>query len=316
MSTKRPATIRAGLVAATERPLKQLVASLPGTAGAKPYDPIHDARVALRRLAALLRAFAPYLPEARVARLKREIRWLRRELGPARDLDVFIQETVPELHRLFRHEAGLAALLDTAAARRRRVGAKLAKAAATPRAKRVPAALRTAFDIDGAAPRRAHKGSNARQRVSINAPFDPFVLATLQRRWKKIRKFHRLVKLPKAPLHKLRIRLRTFRYLCDAFAPALPERRYAMFRRAMTALQDHMGALNDASIAPQLAAALAREAAKAPGRAAAVADAVARASGLFAGWGAARRQVFHATLDEPWHRMVKRGDRMFAAMKG
>jgi CHAD domain-containing protein len=132
----------------------------------------------------------------------------------------------------------------------------------------------------------------------------------LQRRWKKIRKIRRLVKLSKLLLHKLRIRLRNFRYLCDGFAPALPERRYAMFRRAMTALQDHLGALNDASMTPLLAAALARDAVRTHDRAA-----VARASGLFAGWGAARRQVYHATLDEPWHRMVKRGDRMFAGMK-
>jgi len=83
-----------------------------------------------------------------------------------------------------------------------------------------------------------------------------------------------------------------------------------MFRRAMTSMQDHLGALNDAAMAPALAAGLARAARRTHDPAA-----VARVAGLFAGWGAARRQVFHATLDEPWHRMVKRGDRMFAAMK-
>jgi CHAD domain-containing protein len=311
MAPKRPATIRAGIAAAAERPLAQLAASLPNVAGPRPFDPIHDARVALRRLAALLRAFAPYLPAARVAHLKRELRWLRRELGPARDLDVFIHETMPELHRLFRHEAGLAALLETAAARRRRAAAKLARTAANPRAKRLAAALHAAFDARGAAPLRARETDGLRLPETTDAPFDAFVLATLRRRWKKIRKIRRLVKLPKVQLHKLRIRLRNFRYLCDGFAPALPARRYALFRRAMTALQDHLGALNDAAVAPLLAAALAREAAKTHERAA-----VARASGLFAGWGAARRQVFHATLDEPWHRMIKRGDRMFAAMKG
>ncbi len=311
MSPKRTATIRAGIAAAAERPLAQLAANLPKIAGPAPFDPIHDARVALRRLSAILRAFAPYLPAARVAALKREIRWLRRALGPARDLDVFIHETVPDLHRLFRHEAGLAALADIAAARRRRLGAKLARTAADPRAQRLPGALRAAFDAAGAAPRRARKSENPRLPASADAPFAAFVFATLQQRWKKIRKIRRLVKLPKAQLHKLRIRLRNFRYLCDAFAPALPPRRYAMFRRAMTSLQDRLGALNDASVAPQLAAALARAAAATHDRAA-----VAHASGLFAGWGAARRQVFHDALDEPWHRMVKRGDRMFAAMKG
>jgi triphosphatase len=311
MATKRPATIRAGLVAATERPLGQFVANLPATAGPKPYDPIHDARVALRRLAALLRAFAPYLPAARVAYLKREIRWLRRELGPARDLDVFIHETVPELKDLFSHEPGFAALLDAAKAQRTRTAAALARTIASRRAARLTRALQETFGANGPTRRgqtRRRKGSS--QPPTIASPFDAFVVAVLRRRWKKIRKIRRLIRLPKLQLHKLRIRLRNFRYLCDGFVMMLPERRYAMFRRAMTSLQDHLGALNDASMTPQLAAGLARAARRTHDPAA-----VARVAGLFSGWGAARRQVFHATLDDPWHRMLKRGDRMFAAMK-
>ena len=159
--------------------------------------------------------------------------------------------------------------------------------------------------------RGQRKRSNGSLPPTVDSSFGAFVVATLRRRWKKIRKIRRLVKLSKALLHKLRIRLRNFRYLCDGFTMVLPARRYAMFRRAMTALQDHLGALNDASMAPQLAAGLARRAVRTHDRAA-----VSHASGLFAGWGAARRQVFHATLDDPWHRMLKRGDRMFAAMKG
>jgi triphosphatase len=310
MSTKRPATIRAGLVAATDRPLKQLVASLPGTAGAKPYDPIHDARVALRRLAALLRAFATYLPPQRVAYLKREIRWIRRELGPARDLDVFIHETAPALGDLFTHEPGFAALTETAAAQRKRLAARLAKTVASPRTKRLLAVLAETCGENGPTRKRSTRRNGSSLPASINGKFEPFVIASLQRRWKKIRRIRRLTKLSKILLHKLRIRLRNFRYLCDGFAAMLPERRYTMLRRAMTSLQDHIGGLNDAAMAPAMAATLARQARRTHD-----AGAVARAAGLFAGWGAARRQVFHATLDEPWHRMIKRGDRMFAAIK-
>lgn len=310
MSAKRPATIRAGLMAATEKPLRQLAASLPGVAGPKPFDPIHDARVSLRRLAALVRAFAPYLPAQRVAYLKREIRWLRRELGPARDLDVFIHETLPELRDLFKHEPGLAALQETAAAQRKRLSTRLAKTVASPRAKRLLAALEESCGENGPTRKRPARRNGSSLPASIDAKFEPFVQASLQRRWKKIRKIRRLTKLSKILLHKLRIRLRNFRYLCDGFTVMLPERRYTMLRRAMTALQDHIGGLNDAAMAPALAAGLSRQARRTHDAAA-----VARAAGLFAGWGAARRQVFHATLDDPWHRLLKRGDRMFAAMK-
>ncbi len=310
MSPRGPATIRAGIALAVERPLAQLSERLPKVAGTSPFDPIHDARVALRRLAALLRSYAAYLPPARFAHLKREIRWLRRELGPARDLDVFINETMPELHVLFRHEAGLDALLETAKDKRRQVGTKLAKTAAGERAQRLIAALRKATSPDGAPRRRSRRARDAWLPETTDAPFEKFVLATLRRRWKKIRKVRRPSKLAKPLLHEQRIRLRSFRYLCDAFVLTLPARRYTMFRRALTALQDHLGSLNDASVAPALAAELARQAVHTHDRAA-----VSRASGLFAGWGAARRQVFHSTLDEPWYHMIKRGDRMFAALK-
>jgi triphosphatase len=259
----------------------------------------------------LLRAFASYLPAQRVAYLKREIRWLRRELGPARDLDVFIHETVPELKHLFAHEPGFAALLDAAKAQRSRTATALAKTVASARAARLLAVMQETFGADGPTRRaQTHRRNGSSMPPTIASRFDAFVAATLRQRWKKIRKIRRLVKLSKVLLHKLRIRLRNFRYLCDGFAMMLPERRYSMFRRAMTALQDHLGALNDASMTPQLAAALARTARRTHDAAA-----VARVAGLFAGWGAARRQVFHATLDEPWHRMLKRGDRMFAALK-
>jgi CHAD domain-containing protein len=311
MAAKRPATVRAGMAAATERPLAQLAANLPKIAGPHPFDAIHDARVALRRLGALLRAFAPLLPAQQVQHMKGEIRWLRRALGPARDLDVFIHETAPELRDLFSHERGLAALLDSATAKRAQTQHALARTTTGPRAKRLVATLQSMLGgrETGLSRERTHNpGSRPRP---MDAPFDAFALALLRRRWKKIRKMGRLTKLSKALLHKLRIRLRNFRYLCDGFSMVLPERRYATLRRAMTALQDQLGALNDASMAPALAAGLARQASRTRDPAL-----VARATGVVAGWGAARRQVFHDALDEPWYRMTKRGDRMFAASKG
>ena len=320
MSPRGPDSVRAGLVAAAARPLAQFAANLPRTVGDRAYDAIHDTRVALRRLGALLRAFAPVLSPRTVAGIKREIRWLRRQLGPARDLDVFLHETGPALSALFRAEPGLAIMLDVARRRRVPLGATLAKTIASRRCARFQAALQKLFGPDGAPPRPSGR-RRAAGVPTLDSPFSPFAYAELRRRYKKLRKSaNRVEKLREDELHRLRIRLRNFRYVCDGFRMLLPEHRYAALRSAMTKMQDHMGALNDAVNAPHLAAELVAKAGRGhdrAGRDRAGRDraALARAAGAAAGWGAARRQVMRSTLDEPWRRMVKRADRMFAALK-
>jgi CHAD domain-containing protein len=308
MSPRGPDTIRAGLIAAAERPLVQFAENLPKTVGGEAYDAIHDTRVALRRLGALLRAFAPVLPPRIVADIKREIRWLRRSFGPARDLDVFIFETGPALSAVFGAEAGLRALVGVAKHRRAPLAAKLEKTIASRRCRTCAETLNRVF---GAGGERAAGGRRRTAKPSLSSPFAPFAVAELRRRYKKLRKgANRIDKLSEAELHRMRIRLRNFRYVCDGFRMLLPEGRYLALRSAMTKLQDHMGALNDAVTAPHLVADLAAKADHGLDPAA-----LARAAGFVAGWGAARRQVLRATLDEPWRRMLKRADRMFAVLK-
>jgi len=311
MSSRGPKTIRDGLAATAERPLALLVVNLPATAGDTPFDPIHDARVALRRLGALLRAFAPALPSRTVAEVKREIRWLRRALGPARDLDVFIHETVPDLRDLFPGEPGLDALLEAARMRRGPLSTGLARTVASRRARQLLVLLERVF-VAKRSPRTraARKRRAAGDGPTLESPFKPFAIALLRRRYKKMRdEASGIRKLGEEDLHRLRIRLRNFRYLCDSFRMLLPERRYAELRTAMQQLQDHMGALNDAATAPALVVGLTRHAARTHNPAL-----VARAAGFVAGWGIARRQVLRTSLDEPWHRMTKRADRLFAAL--
>lgn len=312
MSPRGPDTIQMGLAAAAERPLAQLASALPRTVGDNPIDPIHDARVALRRLGALLRAFAPVLPPRLVAQTRRDIRWMRRELGPVRDLDVFMHETVIELRELFPSEPGLEGLREAARRRRGPLGEALKAAVTSRRCARLLSSLQRVFGRgEIASPPARRKGRQSARPPRLEAPFAPFARAVLRKRYAKVRKAaDGLKKLSTEELHRLRIRLRTFRYLCDGLRAVLPEQRYATLRRTMQDLQDHLGTLNDAVNGPQLVADLARHASRAEDAAK-----LARAAGLVAGWGAAQRQVLRASLEDPWHRMVKRADRMFAVMK-
>src|SRR2546426_7971337 len=51
-------------------------------------EPVHQLRVATRRLRATLRLFAPVLPAVAVRRTSEDLRWLGRTIGAVRDPDV------------------------------------------------------------------------------------------------------------------------------------------------------------------------------------------------------------------------------------
>lgn len=67
------------------RQLAELEAALPRL---EETEPVHQARVRLRRLRSVLAAYSPVVPETGRPRLRRELQWLGSEIGPVRDLDV------------------------------------------------------------------------------------------------------------------------------------------------------------------------------------------------------------------------------------
>src|SRR5256885_16469029 len=63
-------------------------ASAEPSARAGEIEPVHQLRVATRRLRAALRLFAPLLPARFAAAAHRDLAWLARAIGAVRDLDV------------------------------------------------------------------------------------------------------------------------------------------------------------------------------------------------------------------------------------
>ena len=138
-------------------------------------EPLHDFRVATRRMRALLRAARPGLDERWAEGLRTELGWLAGETSAARDLDVLVEEFLPRVERLGEADSeggayvldGLTA--DRAAARAR--GARRARQPAVLRAGRAPGrrgrepAARGARPADGARSSGASTGGCARRRA-------------------------------------------------------------------------------------------------------------------------------------------------------
>ena len=55
---------------------------------------VHQMRVGLRRLRAAISLFDDILPRASTGRIKAELKWLTGELAPAREIDVFLKESI------------------------------------------------------------------------------------------------------------------------------------------------------------------------------------------------------------------------------
>ena len=66
--------------------LRQLLAN-ESAAKKRNAEALHQMRIALRRLRAAISLFSTVVSDARVEAIKAELKWLGRELSPARDLD-------------------------------------------------------------------------------------------------------------------------------------------------------------------------------------------------------------------------------------
>jgi CHAD domain-containing protein len=96
LETQRPPRRRAGTVvhvrAAIGRQLSALLRHDVGLRLRDDVEELHDFRVATRRLRAILRASRDVLGREQAEQLRDELSWLASGLGPARDLDVMLEQ--------------------------------------------------------------------------------------------------------------------------------------------------------------------------------------------------------------------------------
>lgn len=302
MAAAPPKRVAEGFAFALRRHHARLGPTLAAIAGADSAEAVHDARVCLRRVGAALAVFEPALPPSWADRAREELRWLRRNLGPIRDVDVFLADIVAPIARRVGPDPGIEALAGAARRRRAALLAPTVAAATGPRAGAFQAELAAFLDDAAASARGA-------ARKFGKKPLRPFAVKRLSKRFKKLARAAEDVRaLDDAALHRLRIRLRAVRYTVDFFAPLLPPRRLKALRESMTRLQDTMGRLNDLGQAVSLTAIL-TEAADPADR-----D-IARGAGAVLGWCAARRAILRGRLPDLFPPFLDRARRLMRAAK-
>ena len=195
---------------------------------------IHQARVALRRLRAAFSVFRPAIDGPEVRALSAEARWLAGECAPARDLHVFLTESVTDVPPVVKRVAA-----RVAASHLQRARAALGSA------------RYDAFDhqlgLFATGPHPAEVASGLR--------LDDFGRLVLDKRHGKVVRRGRLMaQMDEEQLHDLRIAFKKLRYAATYLSPAFASPAAKPYIEATVRLQGALGALNDRATAAAMLA--------------------------------------------------------------
>lgn len=263
---------------------ERLILIAPAVTEARAAEGVHQMRVELRRFRAIERVFRRQISGSRLRTLTAEARRIARALGPARDWDVFLGETMPAVARGNYAPGGF----DLLAARANSIRARCWNDAIAEIAD--PSFSAFAFTLLEAAHTRPWRS------VKLEQPIGDMAQKALNRRLRKTVRTAQAID-PSAPSsrHQLRVALKKQRYAVQLFRSLYAKDRRLPYMRAMVRLQESFGAMNDAVVAQGLA----NEAAEGGG-----AEAM-RAAGFIGGYYGARADAAAQQIDAAWSAFEK-----------
>ncbi|OJT96052.1 MAG: hypothetical protein BGN82_08710 [Alphaproteobacteria bacterium 65-7] len=249
--------------------LAQITANAAALKAGRSVEGLHQLRVALRRLDVAIQAFAKEFRQPWLEELRDRGKILSDRVGPARDLDVFVETLLDAVPC----GDGMTAL------RRRAQAARDAAWKTVEACVRGPDLALFLEDVAALAASRLPLGRD--HRLPCTAA------RILDRQWQRVKKRGRAAKGRADPdgadLHRLRIALKKLRYAAEVFAPLYPARKVKAYLKQARALQEHLGDLNDiVHVRQTLALVLRAESRKHADRA--HDDDMAFAAGMVAGW--------------------------------
>lgn len=205
-------------------------------------EPLHQARVGLRRLRSAFSLFGPLLAaDRRAGQLRAELRWLAAKLGDVRNLDVLIARCADA--------AG-----DELFAARTRAFEQARAALASTRCRRLMIDLAAWLELGDWRVAPAHP-------ARLHAALEPFARALLESQRRRLKHHGKgLARLAPRRRHRVRIEVKKLRYATEFFtvlyADGKARRRHRAFLAALDRLQDLLGELNDLAVGAALLARL------------------------------------------------------------
>ncbi len=232
--------------------LDQITANTePAIDGVDP-EGVHQLRVGVRRFRSALSLFKKVIPRDPSGRLRDELQWLGSILGPARDLDVFLEETLANVLRSIPDDPGLKRLREIAVERREQAYAQVRAALDSRRYTELVLTLGewlargvwSEHDTSESAAQRFEPAREAATRL-------------LKRRHRSVRRHaDALTRPPSDELHVMRIEVKKLRYAVEFLSTLYGQPAKGTYGRRLGRLQDALGHLTDQITTDRLLAGL------------------------------------------------------------
>jgi CHAD domain-containing protein len=217
----------------------------PGGDGA---EPVHQMRVAVRRLRAALMLFRRVTVGTALPEVELALKDLAARLGRARDWDVFLDDTGADIRSAFPADMRVRGLVAAAAKRRAAAYAALRdyvdSAAWRQLALRLALLPTTAPWVDP---------DDAGQAELLAGPIEAHAARVLDRLHRRLlQQGADMATLPADALHAVRKRAKKIRYGTEFFVLLFPAKRVKRFLDRLEDLQEALGAVNDGHVAADL----------------------------------------------------------------
>lgn len=210
---------------------------------------LHQIRVALRRLRAAFQIFWSIFPDAELSLIRKELKWLTRQLNPARDWDILVTQILPQVNtsmpQLSLHP------IEKRCQFYRKLHRQHAQASVdSPRYTRLLIELCSwLYQIDQ--PDAPFKSSDTPPiRRKSTKSIVTSLIATSHRN--AIEHGKDIATLDAASLHALRIHVKELRYLIEFFQSLFPQNSGKRWIAALSRLQNVLGSINDCNVTQSL----------------------------------------------------------------
>jgi CHAD domain-containing protein len=253
-------------------------------------EPVHQMRVAVRRLRSALSVFRPAVaardqPALWLDQLAADLRDLAARLGAARDWDVFLTQTGQEVRAAFTADRRIEQLLDSSARKCRAAYADIGAYLASQEWVRLSVRL---------ALLPTERPWQSAANPVLAEPARNFAAHALDRRLKHLLQSGADIStLPVSALHDTRKQAKRLRYASEFFAPLFPNKAVRKYLPRLSALQETLGTVNDADVAANLM----RQLGGGTDR--------AFAAGVVQGFGAAQSARACARVQRAWARLYR-----------
>lgn len=203
---------------------------------------VHQMRIALRRLRSALKVFGGVTRKQSTENITQELMWITNVLGNARDLDVFLTQTLPPMLQQMPNQPSLVSLAKKVKQDRKQAYEAAREAITSQRYQHLLLTLGDWLE-----------NQRWRKQKATKTSVDTIATTMLTKRYKGLKQSGKGLKdAEPAVRHQTRIAAKKLRYLAEFSSTLYPSKNTKPFIKSLSLLQDQLGVMNDISVTSEL----------------------------------------------------------------